>query len=266
MVCETIPYRNVWGDTDESSTVGAALENFLSPAYINELKNDAVVDELQRLYNTVSDDNKSATMPKMPGKTVHIEGERTVLTAEQYDELTKERGQTARSMLEELMSRPEYTLADDETKAVMIKDVWTYATQRANGIVTDGKSGMDDWVSTTVLSGSDPVNAVINRSIELNYKIQVKAYSAELNRAVSAMDMESTQTSIAALRRAGMADSSSKRAITKQIKPAYRDAYLKGDRETMLEIETMLEDLDENIKYTQKDFNNWVKDIKKDEE
>ena len=253
-----IPYRNVWGETDESSTVGAALENFLSPAYISEIKDDPVVDELERLYHSVSDSNKGAMVPKMPSKKI---GDKA-LNAEEYDKYTVERGQTAKTELTNLMNSDEYTLADDETKAEMIRDVWTYANQTAQAAVTGDDSKEDKWV-TKAASEDNVTNAVIERAIDRNKKAQRDGYSIVLTDALGSGDLSDAQLAIAGLRRTGMSESSIKSKVTTYYKPLYQAAYKDGDRIAMLEIEDMLDALDPDITWK---YNDWLKNIEDEDE
>ena len=247
-----IPYRNAWGDTSTKETLAAGLENFLSPAYINPIKDDAVTDELERLYNTVSDNNKGALTPKMPNKKLNNEA----LNAEQYDQLTVERGQTAHQVLTDLMQTAEYAMADDETRAGMVADVWTYSTQRANYIVSGGKTKKDKWVSEA--ENGDPAAAVLQRAVDRNKNEQATGFTNSLKESLANGDLETAQIAIAGMRRADKTDAGIKTTVTNVLKPIYQKAYLADDDETMFEIETMLDNLDDEIQWK---YGDWLKNL-----
>ena len=246
-----IPYRNAWGEAStEDNQWLAGLENFLSPAYFNEIKDDAVTNELERLYNSVRQDYKSSMVPKMPSKTV---GDMK-LNAEQYDQLTVERGQTAKKVLTDLMNAPEYALADDDTRAEMIKDIWTYTNQISNhNINADQKVAA--WIDKAQKEGNI-VGTVIDRAIKRNKDDQASWYTDALKDSFGANNLEDAQTSIAGLRRVGKSNSSIKTTVTNYYKPLYQEAYRNGDGNAMFEIESMLDALDEEIKWK---YSDWLK-------
>lgn len=254
-----IPYRNAWGDTSTKETLAAGLENFFSPAYINPIQDDAVTDELERLYNTVSDNNKGALTPKMPNKKLNNEA----LSAEQYDQLTVERGQTAHQVLADLMQTAEYAMADDETRAGMVADVWTYSTQRANYIVSGGKTKKDKWVSE---AENDPAAAVLQRAVDRNKNEQATGFSNALKESLVNGDLETAQTAIAGMRRADKTNTGIKTTVTNVLKPLYQRAYLADDDETMFEIETMLDNLDDEIQWKYGDWLKNLDDVEEEEE
>ena len=250
-----IPYRNAFGEADESSIVEKLFENFISPGYIQAKKNDPVIDELERLYNStgVNDASKSDLVPKLPNKSVGG----VALEAEQYDQVTVQRGQTAKKLLDELMNTDYYKRASDQDRATMVADVWTFATQTANNAAVGRK--LDTWVLN---SQTNPVQGIINRNKTAVVNETRSGWKAEAVLAVESEDYEALDVCIEALKEAGVKDakSSVKSAISSAYKTSYVLAYQRGDYGRMLEIEDILENTG---LFKESDFAKWLDDMNK---
>lgn len=253
---QNIAYRNAFGEAEESSLTERLLENFLSPGYFSPVRNEPVIDELERLYNSsdVDDTKKTALVPKQPNKSVSG----TALSAEQYDEIRVKRGQTAKNLISELMNTSYYQTASDQEKAGMISDVWIYATTTANNEVLGTKIN-DSWVMN---SRTNPTQGIINRSKDQVASTNKKGWKAEAVQAVKAEDYDALDVCIEALTEMGMKDarSSVKSAISSEYKQAYVTAYQRNDVATMLEIE---DNLESTGLFKESDFDRWLDDMEK---
>ena len=245
-----IPYRNAFGEADESSFLEKAFENFISPGYVSVTRNDPVIEELERLYGSskVSDERKTALVPKLPNKAVSG----TALEPEQYDAITVQRGQTAKNLMSDLMNTSYYKNASDEDRAIMMADAWTYATQTAQNDTVGRK--LDTWVLN---SRTNPVQSIINRSKKTIVSETQSGWKAEAVQAVKAGDYDALDVCIEGLKDAGVKDakSSVKSAISSEYKAQYIMAYQRGDYDAMMEIEDTLENTG---LFKQSDFEKWL--------
>ena len=237
-----IPVRDAFGYADQAEFAERILENFVLPGYINQYKDDPVIDELERL----------GMAPKMPGKTFNANGEKLVLTAEQYDQLTVDRGQTAHKLIEDLMKTDTYKQSSDDGKAEMIADVWTYATQNANYNIDKGAK-VDSWVLN---SRANPAQGIINRQKDRALKQYKEDCKAKAVQAVYAGDMIALDTCVEALKEVGVKTSSVKTAVGNAFKADYIRAYQEDDVYAMIDIENTLEMT--GLGFSQKDFDKWI--------
>lgn len=247
-----IPYRNAWGEADENS-IADKIGNWLSPGYITTMKEDPVLDELERLYNSseVDDSTRNNLIPKLPNKSVSG----TALEAEQYDAVTVQRGQTAKNLLTELMNTDYFKSAADQDRASMVADVWTFATQTANNAAVGRK--MDGWVLNTQ---TNPVQGIINRSKKTVADEIKDGWKAEAVQAVQMGDFDALDVCIERLGELGVKKSSVKTAIGNAFKEDYIKAYQRNDYATMYDIEGTLEDTG---LFTYADFEKWLDDMNK---
>jgi len=248
-----IPYRDVWGNPDTSGTAEAILENFLSPGYANQIKNDPVVNELERIYRETGNPNM---VPKAASKTIGT----TKLNAEQYDQYVVSRGQTAHQVLTDLMESPFWAICDDPTRAKMVEDAWTYANQIGQHDVTGKK--LESWVLDATTSG-DVVTSIVSRTADSNRKDYISGFGTALAIALDEDNGEDYGISLAALDRAEATNVEIRNSLRTYFKPLYQNAYLNGDTDTMDEIKEKLIDLD--IGFKAKDFTGWVPDTEEEE-
>jgi hypothetical protein len=249
-----IPYRNVWGEADVSGVGEAAIENFISPGYGNAVKDDPVVNELERIYRETGD---KAHIPKAASKTIGT----TKLNAEQYDRYVVSRGQTARETLEALMESPLWQICDDPTRAKMVSDAWTYANQLSQHEITGKK--MDAWVLEANTAGTI-VETLVSRAADSNRKAYLAEYGKSLAEALDKEDSEAYNTCLAALENAEATDTNIKSSLRDYFKPIYQSAYMDGDRRTMEEIEEKL--IETGTGFKTKDFEGWIPGSKDEDE
>jgi len=218
-----IPVRDVWGNADTSSLAERILENFILPGYINEYKNDPVLNEMARLYDATGDANM---IPKDPGKSVTYNKQKYVLTAEQWDKYKEARGQAAYNGLTELINTEDYQNANEATQAQMIKDVWSYADKVGKQAV------IPDYEMENM--GTNPVKTITKES-------KITSYKSDMMKALDSGDYEGYDTMVEALREENVEDSDIKSKISSKYRDMYKDAYRKDNYEEMARIEEILD-------------------------
>ena len=115
------PYIDQWGreDTVKRKWAGA-LENFLSPSYINLVNTTDVDEEIGNLYETTK---AADILPSSPTKKI---GDKQ-LTADEYVSYAKDVGTAKYNLLAQMFSDPRYRSLSDEEKVIAIKKIYDYA-------------------------------------------------------------------------------------------------------------------------------------------
>jgi hypothetical protein len=236
-----IPVRDVWGNANTSGLAERILENFILPGYVNEYRNDPIINEMARLYELTGDSNM---IPSDPNKSVTYKKQKYVLTAEEWDTYKMKRGQAAHQALDELIRTDDYRNAEATVQAQMFKDVWSYADKIGKSAVIPGFE-MDDM-------GANPVASIAKDS-------KVDGYKNEMIKALDANDYETYQTMIQALRNEGVADKDIKTKISNTYRDKYKEAYRKG-------YENVMADIDEILDNTGFDFDTYAWELQVDKE
>ena len=123
------PYVDQWGREDNNDNIFLrAVENFVSPGFISEIKPTELDDALTELYASTGD---TGVLPSSPQKYLTVEGERIDLTGSQYTQLSKIRGNTAQRVLAEMIATPEDARLSDEEKASAVSFAYKYAAEVA---------------------------------------------------------------------------------------------------------------------------------------
>lgn len=155
-------YVDEWGRTDTTNSwVLRALENFLSPGYVN-LTNTTVVDEaLQRLANATGD---TSVLPAKAAKYFTVQKVRKDLTADEYVAYAKTRGTTAYQIMADLVNSSAYASMSDAERTKAVANVYTYATQYAKQTIAPNYA-VDAWVKAAMGNDGVPlVDAIIART------------------------------------------------------------------------------------------------------
>lgn len=159
-----VPYIDAWGRTEVNDNVLLrAFENFVSPGYVSVIDDDKVNKEIAEVYvNT----GASGVLPKRAGASIQVDGETKNLTADEYVQYATDKGQYSRKYLEDFINHPMYSGLDNQSKADIISDLYSYANAKA-------KSNISDYDYTTVSTyktaaklesaGIDPVSYYIAR-------------------------------------------------------------------------------------------------------
>ena len=139
-----IPYVDAWGNIEENAdTEGWNIANqFLFPWYRKEYDKNAILTEVERLYNSTGDGGVVLTRP---GKNFKIQitdengnpiyddkgnpkTETLDLSPDQYVTFAMTRGQIATRIVSDLLESDAYKAMSDADKAKTLKAVYSYAT------------------------------------------------------------------------------------------------------------------------------------------
>lgn len=132
---QQIPYIDAWGRTKDTGSVGQrGVNNFLNPAYTSTIQESGMERELLRLYEATGD---GSLLPSRAPKKFTVNNEQKNLTAEEYVAYATTRGETAHDLLWELAQERAYQSLDDESKAELVKNVYSYADAAGRTTVSD---------------------------------------------------------------------------------------------------------------------------------
>ena len=132
---QQIPYIDAWGQTKDTGSVGQrGVNNFLNPAYTSTIQESGMERELLRLYEATGD---GSLLPSRAPKKFTVNNEQKDLTAEEYVAYATTRGETAHDLLWELAQERAYQSLDDESKAELVKNVYSYADAVGRTTVSD---------------------------------------------------------------------------------------------------------------------------------
>lgn len=145
---QQIPYIDAWGRVKETGgIVERALNNYINPSYVSEVKVSAMEQELQRLYEATKGENNISVYPKRAEKhftvrrenpiTGEKESEDYYLSADEYVQYATAKGTTAYKTITAFMEGPIYNTLDDKEKARAISNLYSYAEEYARTTVTD---------------------------------------------------------------------------------------------------------------------------------
>ena len=221
---DNIPYRDVWGNPEKSGLLERILENFVLPGYINQYKDDPIVNELAQV----------GRVPKEPPKTFTANNTRYVLTDKQWDAYKTTRGQTAYNLLGELMSTPEYQAASLEERGTLIDGIWDYANKVGKETV------FPELRNEEAEPDTNPVQSILDTQKKKNTDKRVKDNKKNMITALDSNDLEGFNAMVQALRDDGVSDKAIKDKIGDTYRDQYKDAYRHGDYSRMDEIESLL--------------------------
>ena len=129
------PDVNVWGrETKKDGFASWALDfanKFLLPVNVKIANRDSVDEELMRIVESTGDVN---ILPSDGAKYFTVSGEKYSMTAAQYTEFSKDRGNASYAALKETMNSPAYQNASDEEKASMLENALSAAQKQVNTI------------------------------------------------------------------------------------------------------------------------------------
>lgn len=138
-------YVDLWGRKDtNSSIVFRAFENFVSPGYINRIKETPVDTELMRLARATGNND---VLPSEAAKQFTIDSKPLNLTADQYEQYAISRGQMAYSLIENLMYDPVYAAMSDKQKSKLVEMALKYATSVAKADIIPDYTPDTKWMS-----------------------------------------------------------------------------------------------------------------------
>lgn len=126
---KTLPAKvNVWGEEMESGkggTLGRLAQNMLSPGYYGEMRDTPLDREVLRVYKQTGE---GKALPTAPQKYMEYKGARHDLSAKEYEQFAKTKGQTQKALAEKVIGLPIYKNSSDDTKADILQDVYAYGS------------------------------------------------------------------------------------------------------------------------------------------
>lgn len=129
------PSIDMWGEeVSNGDPLLRIIQNSVSPSTVKEIKNDAVTQEVRRLYEATGEG-----LPSAAEKSFVVNGERKYLTGEEYTEYAKVMGQTRRQVLEPLLKSKGYQKLSDAEKAKAVGYAYEYAKVKGKQAVSDYK-------------------------------------------------------------------------------------------------------------------------------
>lgn len=138
-----IPYIDAWGRTEANGNFAVrAVSNFVNPAYMKQVNEDAMSEELLRLYNETGE---ASVFPQNAPRYIMVNGERKDFTPSEYVKFAQTQGTTAYAVVGKMVDNKGYKSLDDETKQEAVKLAYTYAKQSARASV--GADVTEKWTS-----------------------------------------------------------------------------------------------------------------------
>lgn len=147
---QQMEYRNAFGETEKNE--GGWVYNLTSPGYLSKEDQSELTKELNRVYAAT----KENVFPKMVDKTVtytDIKGAKHTdynLSQEEYTKMQQTQGQTAATILNNLVKNADYQKLTDQQKAYTISAVYEYAQEAGKKAALPGyHSSANAWISET---------------------------------------------------------------------------------------------------------------------
>ena len=150
------PSIDMWGEeVSNGDPLLRIIQNSVSPSTVKEIKNDAVTQEVWRLYEATGEG-----LPSAAEKSFVVNGERKYLTGEEYTEYAKVMGQTRRQVLEPLLKSKGYQKLSDADKAKAVGYAYEYAKVKGKQAVSDYKVS-DSRVAKGMMQSAMPPETYI---------------------------------------------------------------------------------------------------------
>ena len=150
------PSIDLWGEeVSNGDPLLRIIQNSVSPSTVKEIKNDAVTQEVWRLYEATGEG-----LPSAAEKSFVVNGERKYLTGEEYTEYAKVMGQTRRQVLEPLLKSKGYQKLSDADKVKAVGYAYEYAKVKGKRAVSDYKVS-DSRVAKGMMQSAMPPDTYI---------------------------------------------------------------------------------------------------------
>lgn len=122
------PYRDSFGNTQSNGSLAYRLaNNLLNPAYVRNINDNEVTNELRRL----NDENYLEKAPSAPPKSFDYGGEKHKLSANEYSQFQETSGKKSFDLMSALLKDSEYKRANDEKRAALMKQLLGYSSDCA---------------------------------------------------------------------------------------------------------------------------------------
>lgn len=157
---------NQWGETESTGTVSERVANaFINPGTLKKIDNSALEQEISSL-NKAQD---TVVSPAYVSKVIsYTDKDGTLhsnhrLSEEEYQKLAQTQGQTAKAILESMISSKNYAAMNDEQKAKAVKMAYSYAREKAMAETFD-TSYSETWMMK--LKGGKEAQQILQRTAE----------------------------------------------------------------------------------------------------
>ena len=260
------PWLDVWGEEDYTQNAALrVLENFLSPGFANSVSVDAVEQEIARLYDAAGMKN---VVNRGAPKSFSFEGSTRNLNAEEYTQVQRVRGETAKTLIADLITMDLYAAWDDRLRAEGVMDAYELATSIAKRSIEPNVT-LDAWQADAArsLQVGDVSGATVGIAAHVQdgeANKQAKAARESIYSAIHAGAIDDAMIGIEAIidakresgRSYNQARSEVKSSVSSEFDDIYKDAYAAGDLERMRMIEDTLLSIGLNFKFS--DFGKWL--------
>lgn len=126
---QQIPYIDAWGREENSGELPErAFNNFLNPSYTSKIETSEMEKELLRLYEETGE---ATVLPDRAPKYLSVLGERVYLSAEDYVQIARARGELSYELVNDLVASDEYKKMGDPDKADAVKGAYNAAKLEA---------------------------------------------------------------------------------------------------------------------------------------
>lgn len=126
---QQIPYIDAWGREENSGELPErAFNNFLNPSYTSKIETSEMEKELLRLYEETGE---ATVLPDRAPKYLSVLGERVYLSAEDYVQIARARGELSYELVNDLVASDEYKKMGDPDKAGAVKGAYDAAKLEA---------------------------------------------------------------------------------------------------------------------------------------
>lgn len=156
-----------WGQPvkKEGDMYDRVVESFLNPFSVTKAKTDNLTKELSRLNKAQEDPVSPPIFSKVVSYTdkdgtLHSNHR---LSEEEYQKLAQTQGQTAKAILESMISSKNYAAMNDEQKAKAVKMAYSYAREKAM-VETFDTSYSETWMMK--LKGGKEAQQILQRTAE----------------------------------------------------------------------------------------------------
>ncbi len=177
------PYKtdkvNAWGEKESTGTAGERIFNaFINPGTYKKIDNSALEKEISRLNKSQEENVAPAYVPKVISYT-DKDGNKHKnhrMTEEEYQTLAQTQGQTAKRILDAMISSKNYAAMTDDQRAKAMQQVYTYAREKAmQKAFPDHLGYSESWMQE------------LREGKEADYILR-RVTNSELNRTMSNLD------------------------------------------------------------------------------
>jgi len=133
------PRLDNWGREEKKESIGdyamSAFENFISPGYLENINTTKVDEGLQNLYDKTGEN----VLPSKAQKYIKYDGITKDLTAKEYNEYKKIKGNLSYQMIDNVINNQSFRSLADSDKVKVVKNAYDYANAVAKSKVSNYK-------------------------------------------------------------------------------------------------------------------------------